>query len=315
MRTGCEGGRREQESFGNALSRKRSAMRRKCRSCRRARCGVTLVELLVVVAIVGALLAMTLPAVQAAREAARRGQCQHRLRQLGIAMTHHAGRGGAFPIGCVGCKLSLPATGGPPAVQRFISWNVQLLPFIERSELWDAFDFSVPSYHPANAAAAATVVELFLCPSTADQRLRQPKGLWQGAAFTDYAGIYGVEGAGRTATDPLAPQWLRDDSLGVMLYEQAVQPREIVDGLTHTAAIAETVLRRQVESEWINGHNVFAQEAATRINRTSGLGNEIGSPHVGGASLVFCDAHVEFVAESIDQRVLISLLTKAGGEP
>src|SRR6202012_6217028 len=99
-----------------------------------------------------------------------------------------------------------------------------------------------------------------------------------------------------------------------MLYEDAVAPREITDGLSKTACVAETVLRRQVESEWINGNNVFAQEASTPINVSSGLGNEIGSPHPGGASLAFCDGHVEFVAETIEQSVLNALLTKAGGD-
>jgi prepilin-type processing-associated H-X9-DG protein len=275
---------------------------------------VTLVEILVVITIIGVLLAVTLPALQAAREAARRVECQHRLRQLGTAASQHIERQGGLPIGCAGCKLSLPPGGGPPAPQRFIAWNVQLLPFLERSALWDAFDFSLPSYRPENRPVAGTVVEEFLCPSTIETAVRQPRGLWQGAAFTDYAGIYGVEGPGRTTTDPSAAQWLRDDSLGVMLYERPVAPREIVDGLTRTAAIAETVLRRQTESEWINGHNVFAQEAATRVNQGSGIGNDIGGPHDGGAFVVFCDAHVEFVSELIDSRVLIALLTKAGGE-
>ncbi len=279
------------------------------------RIGVTLIEVLVVVTIIGILLAVTLPALQSAREAARRVDCQHRLRQLGIAASQHIEREGALPVGCIGCKLTLPPAGGPPAPQRFISWNVQLLPFLEQAALWDAFDFSLPSYRPENKSVAGTVVDVFLCPSTVETALRQPRGLWQGAAFTDFAGIYGIEGEGRTAIDPAAAQWLRDDSLGVMLYELPVAPREIVDGLTHTACIAETMLRRQTESEWINGHNVFAQEDHTRVNQASGIGNDIGGPHPGGASLVFCDAHVEFVAESIDERVLLALLTKAGGEP
>jgi prepilin-type N-terminal cleavage/methylation domain-containing protein/prepilin-type processing-associated H-X9-DG protein len=276
--------------------------------------GVTLVELLVVVAIIGALTAMLLPAVMAAREAARRTECQHNLRQLGIATSIHVERQATLPIGCIGCKFTPPPALGPPAPQRFISWNVQLLPFLEQGDLWDAFDFSVPSYRPVNKQVGASVVKVFLCPSTVAENVLQPRGLWQGAAFTDYAGLYGVEGVGRTATDPNAAHWLRNDSLGVMLYELGVAPREIVDGLSRTAAIAETLLRRQTESEWINGHNVFAQEADTPINRASGIGNDIGGPHKGGASLVFCDGHVEFVADSIEQRVLISLLTKAGGE-
>ena len=276
--------------------------------------GVTLIELIVVVAIVGALAAMLLPAVLAARESARRIECQHHLRQLGVAASIHIERQSTLPIGCIGCRFTPPPPLGPPAPQRFISWNVQLLPFLERGELWDAFDFTVPSYRPENKAVGANVMEVFLCPSTVGESIRQPRGLWKGTAFTDYAGIYGVEGAGRTATDPNSAHWLLNDSLGVMLYEQGLEPREISDGLSLTAMIAETLLRRQIESEWINGHNVFAQEATTPINGASGLGNDIGGPHAGGASLVFCDGHVEFVAETIGQHVLVALLTKAGGE-
>jgi prepilin-type processing-associated H-X9-DG protein len=275
---------------------------------------VTLLELLVVVSIIGALMALVLPAVQAAREAARRGQCQHHLRQLGIAAITHESRSAALPIGCVGCRLSLVPGGGPPAPQRFIAWNVNILPLMELPQLWDRFDYSKPSYWPANKEVGAAIVDEFLCPSTAEEALRQPTGLWKGTAFTDYAGIYGVEGEGRTATNANAAQWLLADSLGVMLYEQPVASREIVDGLSRTAMIAETLLRRQIESEWVNGHNVFAQEQSTRINHPSGIGNDIGSPHPGGAALVFCDGHVAFVSETIEQRVLISLLTKAGGE-
>jgi len=291
-----------------------------------ARCtrlGFTLVELLVVIAIIGALVAITLPAVLSARESARRTECQHHLRQLGAATSIHIERQSALPIGCIGCKfvpppppspLAPPAPPAAPAPQRFISWNVQLLPFLERGELWDAFDLTVPSYRPANKAVGANVIEVFLCNSTTAGSVRQTRGLWQGAAFTDFSGIYGVEGDGRTNTDLSAIHWLLDESLGVMLYEQSVAPREIVDGLSRTAMIAETILRRQIESEWINGHNLFAQEAETPISSTSGIGNDIGGPHKGGASLVFCDGHVEFVAESIAQRALLSLLTKAGGE-
>jgi prepilin-type N-terminal cleavage/methylation domain-containing protein/prepilin-type processing-associated H-X9-DG protein len=289
-------------------------MRHDCRPRASARTGFTLVEVLVVIAIVGALVAITLPAIQAAREASRRAHCQHQLRQLSIAVNAYAERHAALPIGCIGCKFSLPPAGGPPVRQRFISWNVQILPFLEQPALWDRFDFSQPSYWPTNKAVGAVVVEVFLCPSTVDELVLQTKGLWQGVAFTDYAGIYGVEGDGRTASDPNAAQWLRDDSLGVLLYELPVAPREIADGLSRTACIAETILRRRIESEWVNGHNLFAQEATTRVNSASGIGNDIGSPHPGGASLVFCDGHVEFVGDSIAQSVLVAMLTKAGGE-
>jgi prepilin-type N-terminal cleavage/methylation domain-containing protein/prepilin-type processing-associated H-X9-DG protein len=281
---------------------------------RQRRDGVTLIELLVVLAVIGTLAALVLPAVQAARETARRALCQANLRQLGLAMTLDAERDGVYPVGCMGCKLSLQPGESPPAPQRFIAWNVHLLPFLEQPALWDAFDFSVASYAPANQRVGATIINVFLCPSTVEQALLQPKGLWAGAAFTDYAGIYGVEGGDRTASGPDAKHWLRDEWLGVLLYEEPVAPREIVDGLSKTACVAETILRRQIESEWVNGHNLFAHEGSTPINQASGLGNEIGSPHSGGASLVYCDGHVEFVAESIEQSVLNAMLTKAGGD-
>jgi prepilin-type N-terminal cleavage/methylation domain-containing protein len=287
--------------------------------------GFTLVELLVVIAIIGGLVALLLPAVQAARESARRSQCQNNLRQLGIAMALHANANGEFPIGCLGNRGDY--TVSPPVLAKFISWNVQLLPFLEEGTLGKRFDFTLPSYHPANKPIAATIVQVFLCPSTEEETLRNPIGLWRNSAFTDYAGIYGVEGMERDRDDSEVEddeeedslQTLRDDSLGVLLYDEAVAPKHVTDGLSKTACIAETVNRRVNETEWINGQNIFAQEESTPINpdvdpESVDPGNEIGSPHPGGTSLVFCDAHVVFVAETIDQSVLNAMLTKAGGD-
>jgi prepilin-type processing-associated H-X9-DG protein len=240
--------------------------------------------------------------------------CQNNLHQLGLASLIHAEREGELPTGCIGCKFTAPPPGGPPVKQRFISWNVQILPMLDLQPLSARLDLSLPMYDAKNKLVGANVIELFLCPSTTEDAVLQTKGLWKGVAFTDYGGIYGVEGPGRTVTDPNAVHWLRNDSLGVMLYEHGVPLGAIRDGASRTAAMAETILRRRTESEWVNGHNVFAQEAGTKVNAASGVGNDIGSPHPGGASLVFCDGHVEFVAETIAQPALLALLTKAGGE-
>jgi prepilin-type N-terminal cleavage/methylation domain-containing protein/prepilin-type processing-associated H-X9-DG protein len=279
-----------------------------------ARAGVTLVELLVVVAIIGLLVALLLPAVQSAREAARRAECQSNLRQLGVAMALHANAQGAFPVGCIGPSWT---------TNRHISWNVQILPFIELRDLWERFDFDRASFHASNKTVGAHVVNLYLCPSTSDLQLLSSTGAWRGTAFTDYGGVYGVEGTGRdvpigvpqtTGEETLREvQTLRGTSLGVLIYDVAVRPRHVVDGLSKTSCVAETATRRQPESEWISGQNIFAQEQATPINGV-GLNNEIGSPHPGGASLAFCDAHVEYVAETVDQAVLNAMLTKAGAE-
>jgi prepilin-type N-terminal cleavage/methylation domain-containing protein/prepilin-type processing-associated H-X9-DG protein len=273
--------------------------------------GFTLVELLAVLAIIGVLVALLLPAVQAARESARRAHCQNNLHQLGVAFNLHVEQRGEFPVGCIGCKLNLSAPGEPLVPQRFISWNTHLLPFLEQEQLWRELDFSEPSFAAVNKPAGSTVVRSFLCPSVDEDVLHNRTGLWKGFAFTDYGGIYGVEGEGRTELDTAALHWLRPDSLGMMLYEVSVAPRQVTDGLSYTAIVAEMVRRRTSETEWVNGHNVFAQEASTPINVASNLGNEIGSPHPGGAQLVFCDGHVEFVSDGIAQPRLIGMLTKS----
>ena len=279
--------------------------------------GMTLVELLVVMAIIGVMVALLLPAVQAAREAARRTQCHNNLRQLGLAMTLHEEHARAFPIGCIGCKFIAPPAGGPPALLRYLAWNVQVLPYLEESPLWQTIDQSIPSYKPANNPAAATIVDVFLCPSTVERTSlsAKPRAL-EGCSVHRLRGHLWRRGrrphGHRSECDAMAgrPMARRD-----ALRRGGRAARTITDGLSKTACIAETVLRRQTESEWINGNNLFAQEASTPINQASGLGNDIGSPHPGGASLVFCDNHVEFLAETIEQPVLNALLTKAGGEP
>lgn len=271
----------------------------------------TLVELLTTLAIIGMLIALLLPAVQAARESARRAKCQNNLHQLGVALVLHVEQHDEFPIGCIGCKLTIAAPGERWVPQKLIAWNTHLLPLLELGELWNEFDFSKPSYDPANRRVGSSVVSEFICPSEDAAILHNPTGEWKGCSFTDYGGIYGVEGVGRTEPDSQVTQWLEPGSLGVMLYEDAVAPRQVTDGLSATAVVAEMVLRRQDETEWVNGHNVFAQEASTPINVSSDLGNEIGSPHPGGALVLFCDGHVEFVSQLTSRSRLIAMLTKS----
>jgi prepilin-type N-terminal cleavage/methylation domain-containing protein/prepilin-type processing-associated H-X9-DG protein len=278
------------------------------------RLAFTLVELLTVIAIFGILVSLLLPALQAARESARRIQCQNNLRQIGIGLQAYEEGGGLLPTGCIGCRFSPPAPGQPFLPQRFLSWNTQLLPHLEQQALWSAYDMRLPSYQGSNHTLGQTVVNTFLCPSTGSNRPHSKSGLWHGMACSDYAGIYGVEGAGRSAVEPEARQWLEDEALGVLVYEEGIALKQIVDGISRTSAVSEILLRRVSETEWANGHNLFAQEANTPLNQSSGLGNEIGSPHPGGAALVYCDGHVVFLADTIAQKTLNALLTKAGGE-
>jgi prepilin-type processing-associated H-X9-DG protein/prepilin-type N-terminal cleavage/methylation domain-containing protein len=268
-------------------------------------CGFTLVELLVVVTIIGVLTALLLPAVQAARETSRRTRCANNLRQQGLALIGFESDRRTLPIGCIDC-LESP--------QRFHSWNSQILPWLEQAALRKQLDFAVPSYQAPNISAAVQTLDVFVCPSTLEEEVVGKNGLWRGAAFTDYGGLYGVEGEGRDALEEDNSQPLELASLGVMVYDEPVAYRDVLDGLSQTAAIAEMKLRRRVECEWISGHNIFAQEQATPINSASGLGNDVGSPHPGGAQVAFCDGHVAFLSEQMEQLALIALLTRAGEE-
>jgi prepilin-type N-terminal cleavage/methylation domain-containing protein/prepilin-type processing-associated H-X9-DG protein len=273
----------------------------------------TIIELLVCIAIIGSLVTLVMPAVQSAREASRKIDCSNRMRQIGLAVHAYETGFRQFPIGCIGCKFATPQPGQAISKQRFLSWNIQILPFLDQRRLHLRFNFNLPSYQPPNKEAGSTFLSLFLCPSAPESLTKSSVGLWKGMAFTDFAGIYGVEGTGRNSVIPGAVHYLENNSLGVMLYEEPVMPQQIDDGLSNTALIGEALLRRRTESEWANGHNLFAQEQSTPINH-KGLGNELGSGHPQGASVVFCDGHIQFLSEALDQATLNALLTKSGNE-
>ncbi len=265
------------------------------------------------IAIIGVLVALLLPAVQAAREAARRTQCKNNLRQIGLAMVNFALGQEELPVGCVGCKPT--SCDGPPPKRLLTSWCVGLLPFLERQALADIYDPALPAYQTLGNLAAAQILPELLCPSEPNETLQESSNAWnpwRNCAYTDYGGVYGVEGTGREA-DMCDAQTLLPESLGVLLYDQPTSLAAITDGTSHTVAVAEILERRVPEAVWINGHNVFAQEADTPINAT-GLGGEIGSPHPRGALAVYCDGHVAWLADSMEQRAIVAVLTRAEGE-
>jgi prepilin-type N-terminal cleavage/methylation domain-containing protein/prepilin-type processing-associated H-X9-DG protein len=269
--------------------------------------GLTLVELLVVVAVLAALLALLLPAAQAAREAGRRTACGNNLREIGCGIYGHEMARRVFPVGCLGCQ-------GPPFPLRQVAWNVFVLPFVEQSAVATAFDARFSYRSVENRQAAGAVVPLFLCPSTSRTKRTGPttgdrnrNGRWDAGddlAFTDYGGLFGV---GYPVPKPLP------EHAGVLQYERPTSVRQVTDGLSHTALVAECTGRDATyQSEWANGQNIFDQWHTTGINRSQD--NEIWSDHPGMAGMVFCDGHVAFVQESIDQAVLLALLTRAAGD-
>lgn len=133
--------------------------------------GFTLVELLVVIAVIGMLVALLLPAVQSAREAARRNQCLNNLKQLGLGLATFENARGQFPPAYVGDSAARGSQFGvtyPDANMNGPSgfgWGTLILPFVEQQPLYDSFRLDLPCWAPANAPAAATRLPLFLCPT------------------------------------------------------------------------------------------------------------------------------------------------------
>src|SRR5262245_56194429 len=123
--------------------------------------GFTLVELLVVIAIIGVLVALLLPAVQSAREAARRASCSNNLSQIGLAIHHYEMAHGIYPPGTINSTGPITNT----AAGYHHNWVVQLLPYIEQQNAYNVLDKRASIYSPQNAAVAANMPRLLICPS------------------------------------------------------------------------------------------------------------------------------------------------------
>lgn len=248
----------------------------------------TLIELLVVLAIISLLTGLLLPAVQAARQAARRVHCQNNLRQIGLGLNaYHAARG-SFPPGGIEWRPRGNTT------KRQLAWSALMLPFIQEQALYDSLDLATPFDSIENARGAAQIVPVYVCP--ASQRGAQ---LVHGRGPCDYGGIYGERITSRNSPPK-----------GVMLYDQRVAIRDVTDGAAKTLIVGED--SRFDDGQWINGRNIFDQAFA--INAAPDFENDIRSEHGGGANVVLCDGSVHFLAETMNVSVLAALCTRAGNE-
>ena len=251
----------------------------------------TLVELLVVIAIIGVLLALILPAVQAAREAGRRISCSNKLHQVGTALQTYHGTHGKFPPGGIEPRTFFNRHG------RQLAWSAFLLPYVEEKALHDRINFDKAFDSQENADAAATVLSIYLCPSTP-----RASNLIQGRAACDYGGINGERIIGN------------DQPNGTMLYDRPISIKQITDGTTHTLMVSEDA--GWPDGQWINGRNIF--EVAHPINPPdtpyTRIDNEIRSEHPDGAHGLFCDGSVRFLSEKMDLQALAAICTRSGGE-
>jgi prepilin-type processing-associated H-X9-DG protein/prepilin-type N-terminal cleavage/methylation domain-containing protein len=285
------------------------------------RTGFTLLEVLVVIAILTLVTGLTLAAVQRIRGAADRTLCQNRLRQIGLALQHYHEARGALPAGVSGERPGEPYP--------FLSWCARLLPFLEDAPLWreveTAFRTDKNFLHDPPHAGLSTPVRHFACP--ADGRVRDAGVLKSGRrrAFTSYLGVNGTQAA-------------RSD--GVLYLDSRVTFADVFDGTSTTLAVGERPPSADLVLGWWyagwgqdkDGEGDMVLGARSRNNGfwarqcpTGPFDYKAGkfddqcdafhfwSPHSGGANFAMADGSVRFLSYGAN-GILPALATRRGGE-
>lgn len=291
--------------------------------------GFTLVELLVVIAIIGILIAMLLPAVQAAREAARRMMCHNNMRQIGIATVQYENTYGVYPPSSV--DMGSVNTENVPQH----STMPYLLPFIEQVELASRYRFDVAWFHSDNASIVAEEIVLFKCPTSPG-----PSSISFGSikqAVSDYAICEGI-GSSNTAKGYLIQQKvitaeseIKSALIPYNTERKTRSVRDITDGTSNTWLFTEDSGRPYYYSlhgedddltpnitgaAWASRDSSYVVHEECNGGRLMNChnNNEIFSFHPGGAVFSYCDGSVRFIPNEIDLFVFTSSLSATGGE-
>lgn len=303
--------------------------------------GFTLIELLVVIAIIAVLIALLLPAVQQAREAARRTQCRNNLKQIGLALHNYHDSLGRFPQAkvydpaMVQCQSWISGNA--------LSWRVMILPYIDQAPLYNTINFSewieCRVFSPSTIAPIRNrIINGYFCPSDPSEPVRN------GHAGTNYAGLVA---SGRNAVNPPAQSscgatgFSHGDHTGALAF-RGNRIAQITDG-TSTTVLAGEVFRGKSffnlcngsdatgsrchrwyeESGWCGADTSRPPNSTIRdeidwedtMHWSMGGSRPVSSVHTGGAHVLMADGAVKFVSNNVDLLVWRAAGSAAGGEP
>jgi prepilin-type N-terminal cleavage/methylation domain-containing protein/prepilin-type processing-associated H-X9-DG protein len=270
----------------------------------RQRRGFTLIELLVVMAIIGVLIALLLPAVQAAREAARRIQCTNNLMQAGLAFANYESAFDSFPPGVV--NPTGPIANTPKGYHA--SWIAQLTPFLEQKAVFNHLNFSTDMYDATNTTVRMVTMKVLICPSDPSPSV---SAAGSSEALSNLAGNHHHVEAPIDTTNT-----------GVLFLNSRVRTEDIEDGASNTVMVGEKRTNWGSALGWASGTNSTLRNAGTAINATppaatAALPDPVGgfsSYHPGGANFCFADGHVMFLKNTANAALIQRLFHRADGE-
>jgi prepilin-type processing-associated H-X9-DG protein len=299
----------------------------------RASSGITLLEVMVIIAVIGVLLALLLPALESSRCSGRRTQCVNNLKQIALALVIYEGRHGFFPAGYEDGGTFRP--GAPPRVAGW-AWGVRILDELEQRPLYDSANFSAGLGGVENATLRRTSVMTYLCPSSVGEGPIELDGARGPVALDLAAGQY-VGNAGQ-----LDPAQVAEGN-GILYRNSRVMTADIIDGTANTLMVGERT-RSVADATWagvpvgglacnpvergkpgrtceppqvlvLGSTGRFNGGPAIRTpNRARAGPGEFSSGHPGGANVVMADGSVRFLSAKISPVVFSTHGSRAGGE-
>ena len=290
--------------------------------------GFSLVELLVVIGIMAILMALLLPAVQQAREAARRSECKNNLKQIGLALNNYHDMHKVFPSGWIAVNAGVPnAHQGTSGV----GWAAMILPQMDQNNTYRIFSSALPLTDPANGAFLRAKIPAYECPS--DPKPNYFK-LEQDGSNTviaelptaNYIGVFGPENLDDCENSPGNLPVMADGTCkgsGMFYHNSSVKISSLTDGSSSTLMTGERKTKANVNwySSW-PGMIADGEEAFQRIcgsadhvpNDPVAHFDDFSSNHVGGSQFCLADGSVHFISGNIDLGVYKALATIQGGE-